>query len=55
MTYENEEVLDSDEDVPEELGDPSVPAELLEIHLALEENSTTPEEFKEVFGDEDDS
>ena len=53
MTDENEEVLNPDEDVPEELGDPAVPTELLELHLELEENGTTPEEFKEAFGNED--
>lgn len=40
---ENEEI---------ETGDPSVPTELLELHVELEENDTTPEQFKEVFGNE---
>ena len=39
----------------EETGDPAVPTELLELHMELEENGTTPEEFKEAFGNEDGS
>lgn len=31
--------------------DPSVPSELLELHIELEEAETSPEEFKEVFGE----
>ena len=31
--------------------DPSVPTDLLEIHVALEEAEMTPEEFKEVYGE----
>lgn len=34
-----------------EVGDPSVPTELLELHTQLEEDGVTPEEFKEAFGD----
>lgn len=30
--------------------DPSVPTELLEIHIALEENDMTPEKFEKEFG-----
>lgn len=42
MTKEikNKESLD-------EVGDPSVPTELLELHIELEERGATPEEFKE--------
>lgn len=32
--------------------DPSVPTELLEIHLECEDNGITPDRFKEVFGNE---
>ncbi len=32
--------------------DPSVPTDLLEIHLELEDHGITPERFKEVFGNE---
>lgn len=35
-----------------ESGDPDVPAELLELHLILEEKNVPPEKFKEAFGDE---
>lgn len=35
-----------------EEGDPSVPTELLELHLALEDEGVSPEEFGEVFGNE---
>jgi hypothetical protein len=35
-----------------ESGDPAVPTELLELWIELEEAEVTPEEFKEVFGDE---
>lgn len=31
--------------------DPSVPGELLELHVELEEAEVTPEEFKEVYGE----
>lgn len=41
-----------DEEI-EEPGDPSVPPELIDLHLDLEEAEMTPEEFKEVFGAED--
>lgn len=34
---------------PEDM-DPSVPTDLLEIHISLEENDMTPEEFKKEFG-----
>lgn len=37
-------------DEVEEDADPSVPTELLEIHVAIEDEDMTPEEFKEVFG-----
>lgn len=30
--------------------DPSVPTDLLELHVELEEKNTSPEKFKEVFG-----
>lgn len=36
----------------EEVGDPSVPSELLDLHVALEVEGVTAEEFKEAF-DED--
>ena len=49
MGIENIEDLIND-DVPEELGDPSVPEGLLDLHVELEEAGVTPEEFKEVYG-----
>lgn len=39
-----------DDEVEAESADPSVPPELLELYLELEESELTPEEFKEVFG-----
>lgn len=33
----------------EEDGDPSVPTDLLELHVQLEEEGVTPEEFKEMY------
>lgn len=39
---ENEEI--------EEIGDPEVPSELLDLHISLEEADVTPERFKEAFG-----
>lgn len=30
--------------------DPMVPGDLLELHVALEEGDTSPEEFKKVYG-----
>ena len=35
--------------------DPSVPTDLLELHVLLEEAEVTPEAFKAVFGNETDS
>ena len=32
--------------------DPSVPTELLLLHLDLEDAGVTPDEFREAFGDE---
>jgi len=46
MTDENE--------IQEETGDPSVPTELLEMHVLLEETGMTPDQFKEAFGDASD-
>ncbi len=40
------------EENDEEQGDPCVPGDLLEIHLALEENGVSAESFKEVFSSE---
>lgn len=40
------DLLEEPEDV-----DPSVPSELLELHLELEESEVSPEEFKEAYGD----
>lgn len=41
----------SDQDTEEvDSPDPSVPSELLELHVELEEAEVTPEEFKEVYG-----
>ena len=34
--------------------DPSVPTELLELHVLLEEDEVSPKEFKEVFGSDSD-
>ncbi len=39
----------SDFDSEVEDGDPSVPTDLLELHLDLEEAGVTPEEFKAVY------
>lgn len=36
----------------EELGDPSVPGDLLELHVELEQKNVTPQKFKEAFGNE---
>lgn len=33
----------------EETGDPSVPTELLDLYVQLEDQGLTPEKFKEVF------
>lgn len=41
-----------DEEYEKETGDPSVPTELLELHLELEEAGVTPEQFKEAFSNE---
>lgn len=35
-----------------EEGDPSVPSVLLELHIELELANISPEEFKEVFGND---
>lgn len=43
MSELEEEIKDGD-------GDPSVPTELLEIHLECEDHGITPEQFKEAFG-----
>lgn len=40
-----DEIVDSEDD-----SDPSVPTELLELHMDLEDAGVTPEEFKEVYG-----
>ncbi len=42
-------MTDNDNEVEED-ADPSVPTELLAIHLAIEDAGITPDEFKEVFG-----
>ena len=42
MSEDNEEV--------EETGDPAVPTDLLELHVDLEEQGVSPEEFKEAYG-----
>ncbi len=39
-----------EEDIDAEDMDPSVPTDLLELHLELEEAEMTPEDFKEVYG-----
>lgn len=36
----------------EEDADPSVPTELMELHLELEEAGVNPADFKEAYGDE---
>lgn len=41
---------DDVEDEDAEDADPSVPTDLLEIHLKLEEIGATPEDFQRVFG-----
>lgn len=48
METPSENVDEIEEDLS--TGDPSVPPELLEIHVALEETGTTPEEFEKEFG-----
>jgi len=45
---ENEEI--EEVETLSELGDPSVPPELLEIHVDLEVAGMTPEEFADAFG-----
>lgn len=55
-----EEVHEEKIDVPEESlegpiendedADPSVPSDLLELHMALEDNNMTLDEFKAEFG-----
>jgi hypothetical protein len=45
---ENEELSESEVD---EDADPSVPTELLDLHVQLEEADVTPEAFKEVYGE----
>jgi hypothetical protein len=35
--------------------DPSVPTELLDLHVQLEEAGITPEEFKEVYDESSDT
>jgi hypothetical protein len=52
---EREVSMSENEDVSEETEvnedvDPSVPTELLEIHVACEDNNMTLEEFREEFG-----
>jgi hypothetical protein len=50
---EETEFPDVPEDVEEDIdedADPSVPVDLLELHLALEEAEISPEDFKEEFG-----
>lgn len=42
------------DDVTEEDMDPSVPTELLELHVLLEEEEVSPKEFKEVYGNDAD-
>lgn len=55
--HEHENKIMNDEDAPESEeidgldGDHQVPVDLLELHLQLEEDGVTPEEFKEVFGE----
>lgn len=39
-----------EDEIDAEDADPSVPTELLELHIELEEAEVSPEEFKEVFG-----
>lgn len=46
MDEEIEESTESAEDM-----DPSVPPELLELHLELEDAGVSPEEFKEAYGE----
>lgn len=42
---------DSEEFEDTEDADPSVPTDLLELHMQLEEDEMTLEKFKEVFGE----
>lgn len=58
-TTREEETMDQDEvnaedvendDENNEDNDPSVPTDLLELHVALEDADVSPEEFKEAFG-----
>lgn len=43
MSEFNSEEVDDD-------ADPSVPTDLLELHVILEEAEVTPEEFRQVYG-----
>ena len=42
----------TDEEIEAETGDPSVPTDLLDLYVQLEEEGVTPQEFGEVFGNE---
>lgn len=42
--------MPEDEDFDDD-NDPSVPTELLELHVELEQNEMTAQEFREVFGE----
>lgn len=41
-----------EDELDPEVGDPSVPTELLDLYVELEEAGVAPEEFKEAFGDQ---
>lgn len=45
MIEENSEVVEVEDDE-----EPSVPTDLLELHVALEESDVSPEAFKEAYG-----
>ena len=41
-----------EEEAEDETGDPSVPTDLLDLYVQLEEAGVTPQEFGEVFDNE---
>lgn len=45
-------VENEDPEVSEEDGDPSVPSDLLELHVELEEKGVSVDDFQEAYGNE---
>lgn len=50
LKNKGDDAVNEEENEAEALEDPSVPTELLELHVSLEDAGITPEEFKEIFG-----